>query len=158
MLLFWIVLGMVLGAFFMVLTRARSQDGDLILALGLVVAALIYVGFALLGRASLVWAFIEGMGVAGYGLLAWCGVRFSRWWLVAGWGLHPVWDVWLHLVEQGAHFTPVWYVWACLGFDLVVAMYLGLRIFQHERATARTRFRYWRSPNRDGVRDHLATP
>lgn len=58
-------------------------------------------------------------GVAVFSVPAWLGVRRAAVWLPAGWALHVVWDVALHAVAPLA--APAWYVWLCLGFDLVVA-------------------------------------
>ena len=35
--------------------------------------------------------------------------------------MHPVWDVALHLTGTGAGYTPDWYPWGCVSFDLMVA-------------------------------------
>ncbi|MFY8275416.1 hypothetical protein AAEU32_14925 [Pseudoalteromonas sp. SSDWG2] len=39
-----------------------------------------------------------------------------------GWLLHPVWDVGLHLIVQDGQFAPLWYVYLCISFDVVVAL------------------------------------
>jgi len=92
----------------------------------LVVAALIYVGFAVFNGASAKWTWTELGGVAGYGLVAWTGAaRFPQ--LVGvGWLLHVLWDVVLH---PGGHpgFVPSWYPPLCLGFDVVVGVALVVR-------------------------------
>jgi hypothetical protein len=59
------------------------------------------------------------------------GVRGSHWWLVAGWALHPIWDIALHYIGPGAAFAPAPYALACLGFDLVVAAAIGLTYGLH---------------------------
>ena len=64
----------------------------------LVVAALIYVGFAAFNGASKQWTWTELGGVAGYGLIA----------------LHP-------------GFVPSWYPPLCLGFDVYVGVVLVVR-------------------------------
>ena len=92
----------------------------------LVVAALIYVGFAAFNGASAKWTWTELGGVAGYGLIAWMGAaRFPQ--LVGvGWLLHVLWDVVLH---PGGHpgFVPSWYPPLCLGFDVFVGVALVVR-------------------------------
>ena len=65
--------------------------------------------------------------VAVFGTLAVLGIRGSRWWLVAGWALHPLWDVVLHYFLPGRAFAPLGYVFACLSFDLLVAAYVAWR-------------------------------
>jgi hypothetical protein len=118
-----ILLGAVLGSLFALAARSRTRTGEVrLLALGLVVAALIYVGLALLD-ADRRWLALEAVGLGVFGLLAWVGVRTSLWWLVLGWLAHVGWDVGLHLDRPQA-FVAAWYPLTCVGFDLVVAGFL----------------------------------
>jgi len=43
----------------------------------------------------------------------------------SGWALHPLWDAGLH--DHSTQFVPHWYIGACIGFDLLVAVYLASR-------------------------------
>jgi hypothetical protein len=90
-------------------------------AVGLVIAALIYVGFGVAGGASGQWLAFESLGLLLYGAAAWGGLRGRPWLLAAGWAAHIAWDVPLHLTGAGAEYTPRWYVWLCVSFDLVMA-------------------------------------
>ncbi len=119
----WLAAGLVLGAAFIAL--ARRLDERRVFAIGLVVAAAIYVGFALAGGAPWRWIGVEAIGVAVYGLLAWLGLRRARGWLALGWAAHVVWDVALHLTGAGRHFAPPWYATVCIGFDLLVAAWIA---------------------------------
>ncbi len=56
--------------------------------------------------------------------MAWAGVRYSVWWLVAGWGTHILWDVGLHLIGDGGEFIASWYPLLCMAFDLAAAIYI----------------------------------
>ena len=123
----WLLLGLVFGALFLAFARAQGQAEVRTLAAGLVVAAIIYVGFAF-AQASVSWVLFEIAGVAFYGALAWLGIRHSVLWLAAGWALHTLWDTWLHLFGGGASFAPEWYVVACISFDLLVAVYVACRL------------------------------
>ena len=114
-----VLLGAVLGALFVTFARARKAAELRVLALGLIVAALIYVGLALAGKGR-EWLMIELLGVALFGCLAWLGLRASRWLLAAGWGAHVAWDVGLHL-DRAHAVVGAWYPLLCVGFDLVVA-------------------------------------
>ncbi len=68
---------------------------------------------------------VELVGVAIFVTMAWVGVRGSRWFLAAGWGLHPlVWDAVLHLAGPGA--APTSITIHCLSLDLLVAGYIAL--------------------------------
>jgi hypothetical protein len=91
-------------------------------ALGLVATAGVYVVLALAGRASARWVAIEVLGVGLYGAAAWLGLRHWLPALALGWAAHVGWDLALHLGGAGAVFTPAWYPWLCLGFDLPVAL------------------------------------
>jgi hypothetical protein len=112
-----ILAGSVLGAVFVLVARRQDAGETRMLAIGLVVAALIYVGFALpTGEPR--WLLVETAGVALFGAIAWCG-RASAWWLALGWIAHVGWDVGLHL-DRAQPVVGVWYPLLCVGFDLTV--------------------------------------
>ena len=117
-----ILAGVALALVLVGVARGSARTGpNGVYAVGLLVTAAIYVAFALVGRASPRWVAIEGLGVALFGGLAWLGRR--RWpaALALGWAAHVAWDVGLHLDGAGGAFTPAWYPWLCVGFDLVIA-------------------------------------
>ncbi len=93
-------------------------------ALYLLLAALIYVGFA--WSAPRAWMHIELGGVVAYGSLAWLGYRYDRRLLALGWLLHAAWDAVVH--SSGTPFVPEWYRWACLSFDLIAALWIARRL------------------------------
>jgi hypothetical protein len=99
-------------------------------AVGLVVTAAVYVVLALRGGASARWVGIEILGFAAYGAAALIGLRSFPLLLAVGWALHVAWDVLLHLNGAGAAFTPSWYPWLCVSFDLVIAVAV-LRSFRN---------------------------
>ena len=121
----WLVLGLVLGTAFVFFARACGERS--VFAYGLVVAALIYVAFALFGSADSRWILIEVLGVLVYGVFAALGLFRSRQWLALGWSVHPVWDLGLQLIGGGSAFSPAWYAAACISFDLLVAAYIFIR-------------------------------
>ena len=98
----------------------------------LVIAALIYVVFALVGWArntgSFNWLLIEILGVGIYFLFALWGTRKSVLFLGLGWLLHIAWDVGLHMSEA-VLFVPRFYPTICIGFDLVFGVYLLYHFF-----------------------------
>lgn len=104
--------------------RCRGAKRELrILSIALMIAAAIYPGFALIwGNAA--WIAIEIAGVATFGLFVWLAMQYSPIWLAVGWGIHPAWDVGLHLFGLGYRIAPEWYVVACISFDLLVAGYI----------------------------------
>lgn len=93
-------------------------------ALYLLLAALIYVGFAWSASAS--WLRIELAGVLAYGALAILGYRFNSKFLALGWLLHAAWDSVLH--SAATPFVPDWYRWACLAFDVIAAVWIARRL------------------------------
>ena len=113
--------GAVQGAVLTFVAIAIPRFTRHILAAVLVVAALFYVGFALEAHTSVLWLAAELAGVGIFGFAAVRGVRGSAWWLVAGWALHPLWDVALHYTGPGRAFAPAWYTTSCLTWDLMVA-------------------------------------
>lgn len=94
-------------------------------ARGLLVAAVLYVIFACFAAQPRLWLLIELLGVLVFGGMGWLGLRGSPWWLVAGWSLHPLWDMLLHARGGGAAFTPPGYAIACIAFDLLLAAYIA---------------------------------
>lgn len=109
----WLLLGLILGSAFIVLAHTIARSERRFIALGLVIAALIYVGFATVSSAYVPWLILETLGAGFYGALAWLGMRYSPRWLALGWATHLVWDVGLHLVREGSAFTPAWYPVVC---------------------------------------------
>lgn len=123
----WLLIGAILTVpFLWYVNNLQVRRAQLALGNGLVVAAFIYVLFALVWGESQ-WVFIELAGIPLYGLFYWLSLRSSIVWLAAGWLLHPAWDVVLHLVGPGNHIAPAWYVVACISFDIIVAAYILYR-------------------------------
>ena len=130
-----LIVGAILAIGFLLLAR-RSKGfakEKRIYAVGLVVVALIYVGFGLFSD-SVRWIIIEIMGVPIYALFAWLGVKKSGWFLAVGWALHVLWDAGLHGVSTP--FVPHWYVAGCLGFDLLVAAYIAVQEIKKTQPTS----------------------
>ena len=127
----WILFlaGLVAGIGFLVIARKVDySEGDL-LATGLLVAAVIYVGFAVLwGEEG--WTRFEAVGVAIFSLIAFLARRFGILWIGLGWLLHIGWDYLFHMVGAGSHLAPSWYPPVCIGFDLVVGVYILWVVFR----------------------------
>jgi hypothetical protein len=116
--------GALLGALYVVAARAWALRAERrVLALGLVVTALIYVGFALSSHVDSSTFLLEAGGAALFSLVAWLGVRGALWWLAGGWVAHVAWDVGLHF-DRNVMLVPVWYPLFCVGFDLMVAGFI----------------------------------
>ena len=128
--LFEIALGVVLGAFLVVYSRWRGpRRQNVVLAIGLVVTALLYVIFASAGRASAAWVAVEVGGLLPFTLLAWLGLRTSPAWIALGWFLHVGWDAGLHLGTHAPTFVPAFFPVFCIGFDLVVGGYIAVHAY-----------------------------
>ena len=104
--------------------RASPRGEQKAWAQGLVVAALIYVGFAVAGGGGGRWLLIEVGGLVAFSIAALVGSRRAPWLLAAGWGLHTLWDLALH---HGVDFVPTWYPPVCLVFDLAAAAWIAWR-------------------------------
>ena len=119
-------LGLGLGTGFLFLcyvkVYGRNRERRLFSS-ALLIAALIYVGFALL-FGNMRWLLIELLGVPAYFIFAFAAARFSVYWLALGWALHPLWDAPLHLMGSGTAVVPEWYAVACISFDLLLAVYI----------------------------------
>lgn len=100
----------------------------------MVIAALIYVIFALAGiaagTATAGWFGTEFVGLLLFLIPAWLGYKGRPLALAFGWLLHLFWDAALH-GGPGTQFVPGHYPGFCVGFDLVfaafIAYYFGFR-------------------------------
>lgn len=117
-----LLLGAVLSLALVGMARRHPSGRERrVYAVGLAVTALIYVVFGAAGGAGARWLALEILGVLLYGAVAWGGLRGRPWLLAAGWAAHVAWDVLLHMSGAGSEYTPHWYPWLCVSFDLVVA-------------------------------------
>jgi hypothetical protein len=96
----------------------RARDRRRVFGIGLLVAASIYIGFAVF-KDNVDALLVELAGVALFGILAVLGIRYSAYFLALGWAAHVGWDLLLHSVDVSSY-APWWYPVACIGFDLVV--------------------------------------
>ena len=110
--------GVVLALPYLLYAR-RTRDRRRVFGVGLLVAATIYIGFAV-SKGNLNALLVELIGVALFGILAFLGIRYSAYFLALGWVAHVAWDLLLHPVNVSSY-APWWYPVACIGFDLVVA-------------------------------------
>jgi len=100
-----------------------------ILGTSLLIAAVIYIGFAIVWGDS-TWIVIESLGLLGYGFFYWLAIRYSLLWIAIGWAAHPIWDIALHLNGAGAHVVPEWYAIFCVSFDISIAVYILYRWYK----------------------------
>ncbi len=121
-----IIIGIIFAIGFIFYAKsAKSYRGEKVsYAIGLGVAALIYVVFGFFSSAN-GWILTELVGLLIYLSFAVLGVRFSGWFLSFGWLLHVGWDIFIH--GSTLNFVPSWYPAVCLGFDILIAGYIFYR-------------------------------
>ncbi len=124
-----VLLGLIAGGALILVGRRWGGDSRRFYGAALFVAALVLLLFALIGgQGRDVW--LEAAGLALFGAAAWWGQRTPLL-IAAGWLAHIAWDVLLHPLDS-AGYVPPWYVWACVGFDLLVGVYLLLKFRRRE--------------------------
>jgi hypothetical protein len=132
-----LALGLLAAAGFIGLAlRGSPQFEQKAYGVGLLVAALVCAGFAL------VWGDAQWLVIALAGVAICCVLQVAAgdagFVLVAlGWRLHPAGDLGLHLYGQGEHIVPHWYAVACVAFDLTVAGAIAYRLSVWTRQSAR---------------------
>jgi hypothetical protein len=123
-----LLIGVAAGVPFLLLARRAGAAREMWLyAIGLALAALVYVAFALAGGAAPAWVALELGSLLFFSLLALLGLRVSAWFLALGWAAHAAWDLLTHGTQGASLFVPAWYPAVCAGFDLLLAGYLILR-------------------------------
>ena len=116
----WTLVGLTLGWAFVHAAWQRDEAGRRrMLALGLVVAAAVYVLFAVRAR-DLTAALRAGAGLAVFAAPSLLDMRRRAIWLGAGWAAHIGWDLAIHSATPAV--APAWYAYLCLGFDAVAAV------------------------------------
>ena len=80
----------------------RARDRRRVFAIGLIVAASVYIAFAAAGG-TFKDLLIELSGVGLFGILAFLGVRYSAYILALGWVAHVGWDLLLHPVAISSY-------------------------------------------------------
>jgi hypothetical protein len=114
------------GIAFLLSRFLKDIFGRCLLVISLIVTTAIYVVFAIRAGASGIWVLVEVAQVVAFGTMGLLSLRGSQWWLVAGWALHPLWDVGVHYIGPGRSFAPWTYAIACVSFDQVVAAYVTI--------------------------------
>ncbi len=122
-----VVVGAVLGTLFAWLARWLGGERR-VWAIGLVVAAVLYLLFAAVAGAGAEALALELSGVVAFGAVAGLGLAGRPLWLAAGWGAHVVWDVALH--GRAGGYAPPLYPELCIGFDLAVAAFIVSRVWR----------------------------
>jgi hypothetical protein len=118
------------GLTILIIQAFPSRIYDTFYAAALIIAASIYVGFSFLSQ-NTIWIFTEVTGVIIFSIIAFMGVKFSLWFLTMGWLIHPAWDL---LIDNHnlTIFVPQWYPTVCIGYDLLMALYIGWKCIQKQ--------------------------
>jgi len=107
-----ILFGAVLGSAFVALARRRAPQAELALyAAGLIIAALLYVAFALLLH-GIPHLPLEMLGLVLFTVAAGLGLRIWPLLLGLAWIAHGAWDYLLHVPAPA--YVPSWYPVWCL--------------------------------------------
>jgi len=120
-----VTLGVATAVVGILLFQLRPAVEKRLYGIGLIIAALIYVGFALHGDGAK-WIGIELLGLMVFGAMTIAGWRSSMWWLAVGWAAHAAWDMIVH----GAHtpFAPRPYAIWCAAVDVTFGVYIAWRL------------------------------
>lgn len=133
MALLWLLAGFIGSGLLIKFTKDKSRKAQHnIFGVALIIAAVIYVGFALF-EGTTTWLFIELCGVVLYGGMFILSKRNLPYLLAIAWLAHPVWDTALHLYGAGASFAPTWYAIMCISFDITVARYLFILVYRYKQ-------------------------
>jgi len=123
----WLLIGLLAAWGFACFACSRSPEIERrIMALGLIIAGLIYCLFAIWFWQPY-WLGIELLAIVVSLGLIYLSFRYSIYWLVFAWAIHPFWDLYIHLIGPANFYTPTWYPVFCLSFDLFVAVVIVRR-------------------------------
>ena len=135
MFLFWTTIGLVISIG-VLYQRSYGAVSKTFYALTLVVAALIYLLFALNGlfwtEAVFYWVLIQIAGTILFSLIAFMAYKkvYNPFILLSmGWFSHTLWDLVMHVFETSS-FIPSFYPPICIGFDLGFGVYLLYHVFR----------------------------
>ncbi|MBT8448380.1 MAG: hypothetical protein KJO69_01735 [Gammaproteobacteria bacterium] len=128
----WIMLGLFATIPLVVYAhRININQAAQVLGRGLIVAASVYVIFAV------IWGDISWIGVEIAGLLIYSAFylvpsKRIMLWVGTGWLLHILWVLGWHNFGPGAVYSPLWYVFVSSGFNLVIFVYCIYR-WRHDQ-------------------------
>lgn len=118
-------LGLLFALGLIALARWSKTRPALLASYALIAVSFLYVGFAIRSEEPATWVGFEMTGVAVFGTLAGMSIVGSPWFVVVGFLLHPVWALYVHYIGAGAGFAPAPFVFANVGFDVAVALYVA---------------------------------
>lgn len=119
-----LAIGIILALIPLLLVKKFFPDKQVVFwQFGLIIAALIYVGFVLINGRDIQNLPLEIGGLALYSLLVFLSYKYSLYFLSLGWAMHIGWDFLLHSYTT-TPYVPLHYIEACIGFDIVISAYI----------------------------------
>lgn len=96
--------------------------------IALIIAGLVYMGFSFMKYPS-EWILIEFLATLFCVLIYILGVKYSSYIIAVGWLVHIFWDYYIHM-QINPGYSPEWYPHFCIGFDLLVGIYLAFQLIK----------------------------
>ena len=121
----WVLFGLVGGAASIWVSRLLDRE-RLVFGGALVIAGVWYVAFGVHAGRDFEVLLPQILGGAFFALCGLAGIRYSVLFVSIGWLVHVGWDF-ASPVFSDVSYMPSWTVPACLGFDVLVGVYLFLR-------------------------------
>ncbi len=116
-------MGLVAAIVFVVVAGRFSDEARRrLLAIGLGVAAGVYVVFAVVSGGGQ-WVTVEILVAVAFGMMAFTTAK-SHLLLGVAWALHAGWDT-IHMAFMKSVIAPIWYPTFCIAFDVAVSVYLA---------------------------------
>ena len=126
----WALIGLALAAGFIFVGRRSEAWEKNLLSGSLLPLGVWYLAFGITAGTSPIALLPQAIGGAIFAYLGWLGLRRSLFFAGVGWMLHGTWDF------ASPHFSdvtymPSWTAPACLGFDILLGVYLLSRAQEH---------------------------
>ena len=120
----FIIIGIICAILLLFYIRQYSTNKKYhFLGFALFVASGLYLVFAVVTMNKILIT-VELFGLMLFLLFIWMAYRYSFWFIALGWALHIVWDIGVH-PQETAPYIPFWYAWVCVGFDIVISIYMA---------------------------------
>ena len=126
----WVLIGLALAAGFIVVGRRSEGWEKGLLSGSLLPLGVWYLAFGIAAGTPPIALLPQAIGGAIFAYLGWLGLRRSLFFAGLGWLIHGTWDF------ASPHFSdvsymPSWTAPACLGFDILLGVYLLSRAQGH---------------------------
>jgi len=126
----WTFIGLVLAMGFIVVGRRSEVWEKGILAGSLLPLGIWYLAFGVAAGVSFSALVPQAVGGAVFAYLGWLGIKRSLFFAGLGWLIHGTWDF-ASPQFSDVSYMPGWTAPACLGFDILLGIYLLSRAQGH---------------------------